>query len=405
MMKACTKVAAWAWSLSSSLAFAAPTQPSPSQAADAMVAFPSGAVLVAFDPAGANQVWMASTLAAPTDTWARRLTEPTLYSQAVPSFEKADVRETRRRGLFVDQRVEWELEIPLWNLGGELWIKPFDNAVQLRLTRDAFSPGNFLWRWAGTEKQSTLTLEGTANARDANWGTRQLAKRNPLAEAAMTVAAAYTMFSGMMALAVPDTATRWPQAAMEPGDNVSYAQRLVQARRLLKVPGPLGIVVRQPNGRLDHVEIALPAGRPASSLIALLADPLRWRALPGWKRISASTPVAAKAPQARPYAQRWMVDATFPFLDFDAQWDVSVAHTVNAVAVEGDAKGALWSWHVIAADPHNSVAVFSSYPRIDRLGYMPRKFIEKEPLLEQGLALALAYVNAASLVTAIGAGP
>jgi hypothetical protein len=42
------------------------------------------------------------------------------------------------------------------------------------------------------------------------------------------------------------------------------------------------------------------------------------------------------------------------------------------------------------------------HPRIDRTGYVPRKFIATEPLLEHGLALGLAYVDAISLLRALG---
>jgi hypothetical protein len=47
------------------------------------------------------------------------------------------------------------------------------------------------------------------------------------------------------------------------------------------------------------------------------------------------------------------------------------------------------------------VAVFSTHPRVDRTGYLPRRLIEAEPLLEHGLSLGLAYVNAISLLHAI----
>jgi hypothetical protein len=42
---------------------------------------------------------------------------------------------------------------------------------------------------------------------------------------------------------------------------------------------------------------------------------------------------------------------------------------------------------------------------VEKLGYVPRKFIAAEPLLEHGLALALAYVNAQSARAAIEAQP
>jgi len=37
--------------------------------------------------------------------------------------------------------------------------------------------------------------------------------------------------------------------------------------------------------------------------------------------------------------------------------------------------------------------VFSLSPRLAAAGWVPRRFIEAEPLLEHGLALALAYVD------------
>ena len=48
-----------------------------------------------------------------------------------------------------------------------------------------------------------------------------------------------------------------------------------------------------------------------------------------------------------------------------------------------------------------SVAVMSLHPRLDSTGYVPRKLIEAEPLLEHGLALGLAYVDAVSLAAAL----
>ena len=44
------------------------------------------------------------------------------------------------------------------------------------------------------------------------------------------------------------------------------------------------------------------------------------------------------------------------------------------------------------------MAVFSLHPRLETSGYIPRKFIEAEPLLEHGLSLGVAYVDAVSLL-------
>ena len=52
------------------------------------------------------------------------------------------------------------------------------------------------------------------------------------------------------------------------------------------------------------------------------------------------------------------------------------------------------------------MAVFSLHPRVETTGYLPRKLIEAEPLLEHGLALGLAYVDALALLAAVQpAGP
>jgi hypothetical protein len=58
-------------------------------------------------------------------------------------------------------------------------------------------------------------------------------------------------------------------------------------------------------------------------------------------------------------------------------------------------------WDVLPAAP--SVAVFSLHPRVETTGYLPRKLIEAEPLLEHGLALGLAYVDALALLAAVQA--
>ena len=47
------------------------------------------------------------------------------------------------------------------------------------------------------------------------------------------------------------------------------------------------------------------------------------------------------------------------------------------------------------------MAVFSLHPRIETTGYLPRKLIEAEPLLEHGLAVGLAYVDAMALLRAL----
>lgn len=50
-----------------------------------------------------------------------------------------------------------------------------------------------------------------------------------------------------------------------------------------------------------------------------------------------------------------------------------------------------------------TAAVLSLYPRLEKAGYVPRKSIASEPLLEHGLSLGLAVVDVVSLVRALDA--
>ena len=97
-----------------------------------------------------------------------------------------------------------------------------------------------------------------------------------------------------------------------------------------------------------------------------------------------------------------------PFVDFDAEWRVTTKPRFRAAGQGGDWRGAVMGWDLLSAVPgatSGPVAVFSTHPRIDNTGYLPRRLIEAEPLLEHGLALGLAYVNAISLLHAIESRP
>jgi hypothetical protein len=135
------------------------------------------------------------------------------------------------------------------------------------------------------------------------------------------------------------------------------------------------------------VEVALLAPLDAAATRRALAEPQRWRALPGWRSV-----------KVLPGA--WDVDTHLPFVDLGARWSVQPGPPFRAVAVGGDRRGALLGWDVLPAG-QGAVAVFSLHPRLEKAGYLPRKFIEAEPLLEQGLSLGLAYVDAVSLVRAL----
>lgn len=380
--------------------------PSPEVAAEVLAALPAGTVFVAFGPAADNTLWMARHVATSREALLSELARPEAYPQAIPSFVRVADVGTHPRGDGVDRKVAWELEVPLWNLAGSLWLKPFGTSVQLRMQEGAFAPGAFTWQHTPSlaPDASLLVLTGTANTAQANWATRRIAGRSPLAEPAMTAAAAYVLLEGMSALFTPrDTALglskaeglpRWPQAPREPPPLHALPAHLAVVGPAFS--GPVGLVVRRPNGRLAHVEVAFDTPLSPEAALAALAEPTRWRALPGWKNIRASTPVGIRDGGREGVRQRWEVDASFPFLDFDALWDVTAGKTLRAQAIAGSGTGAVWAF-VARARAGGARVVFSLHPRLDRLGMVPRKFIDAEPLLEPGLALAVAYVYAMSL--------
>jgi hypothetical protein len=154
------------------------------------------------------------------------------------------------------------------------------------------------------------------------------------------------------------------------------------------------------DGRLDRITIATRVRLPPERIATGLANAESWRSLPGFASIAIAAPGGAETSARR----RWEVDSTLPLVDFDAVWDVTVGPPFRAHSA-GDWKGAALGWDVFpvgrpapAPSTRASTATFTLHPRLDQAGYGPRKFIEAEPLLEHGLALGLAYVDALSLL-------
>jgi hypothetical protein len=158
-------------------------------------------------------------------------------------------------------------------------------------------------------------------------------------------------------------------------------------------PGLAGALVAavhsRADGRLDHVELAVVVKAPVAAVQGALLDPGRWRRLSGWSDLT----VRAPAP-----SPRWEVDSGIPFVDFDAVWAVTPGPPLRLAAVDGDWVGGGMGWDLVPAGANGTAAVYSLHPRLDRSGYMPRRTIDAEPLLEGGLTLGLAYVNALTLL-------
>jgi hypothetical protein len=296
--------------------------------------------------------------------------------------------------------VAWELEVPLWNLEGKLWLVPTKNGVDLRLLEGDLAPGRFELRALADRNDTTLlVVDAYLNMRDVNWATRRLAARSPVAEPAMAVSTAYVLLRALRLLAESDNKPnprRHPQARTfgppSSGDGKALGEL---ALRLCKRPAALASVRSRPDGRLESVQVAVLArsNRRASDL---LGQPSTFQALPGWRNVEAGATKPAEC-AAEP-SRCWRVRSNLPFVDLDATWKVERAFGARAIA--GDVAGAVMGWDVIAgADA--AATVLTMHPRLDKSGYIPRKLIEAEPLLEQGMSLGLALADALSLARAL----
>jgi hypothetical protein len=357
------------------------------------------------DPANVHpvRVLVATKVSAPADKVRAILTNPASYRQAMPSFRRADVVASRdHKGAPSDKQVAWELEVPLWNLTGKLWLHPQGEGVELTLLDGDFAPGLFHLSARRTRpphaNQSILTVEGFANVRDANMVTRQLTQRSPVAEPAMTVAAAYVMLKALAIFAEQGKASR-PTAPMS-----APAVAALQGGRLAKVMATMpssrkvvAAVRSRPDGRLLEVDLGVHAPGPAGKLIARSLDVRRYGNLPGWKKM---VPVAATTCKGQG-TRCWQVESNLPMFSLDGTLAIA-EHPWRARMVEGDCAGAVLGMDVVQArGAAQSILVLSQHPRLDQAGYVPRKLIAAEPLLEQGLALALTMVEAIGLAPAL----
>jgi hypothetical protein len=368
-----------------------------------------GADLVVFEerrPPRPTNLALAARVRAPADRLLAVLADPAAYRRAVPAFVKANViKEDRAAGAPRPAwLLDWELEIPLWNLEGKLWMRPVPDGVRFDFVEGDLVPGSFVLTARPEGAGSTLTIEGSANLRDANFVTRRLAGRHALAEPAMAATAAYVLLRALVLDAERTAGAPLPQrrpgAAMAaPPVAALDGSRLASAvaASALDPRSVVAAVRSRPDGRLDRVEVALVAPHPPAVVVGRLGEPGRWQALPGWgdleeRRLRPGT--------AGPVI--WEVDSGLPFVDFDAEWQVTSLPRWRAFVHDGDWRGPVMGWDVAPGGGKGpAVAVFSLNPRLDNTGYMPRKLIEAEPLLEHGLAVGLGYVDAASLVQAL----
>jgi hypothetical protein len=359
------------------------------------------------DPQAARpvHVLLATRVAARPEQVRQALVLPASYGKAMPAFRRIEVIARHERAPSVtDSQVAWELDVPLWNLQGKLWLRPQADGVDLVLEEGDFAPGLFhltaRGEKTGKSDRCILVVEGYANVAEANVAARQLVRRSPLAEPAMTVAAAYVMLKSLARLA-EDVSSGRPSAALASPESASFAGERTGAAALAfpRARGLLAVVRSRPDGRLAGVEVAVPASARAGQRAKGGLRPELFSALPGWKKIElvSETPDTCQDPGA----SCWAVKTNLPLFSLDGTWKIR-PRPWRARMVAGDREGALMGIDVVSAKkPAGLAVVLSEHPRLDRAGFVARKLVAAEPYLEHGLSLALTLADAASLVPAL----
>jgi hypothetical protein len=364
-------------------------------------------LLVVRDPMGSRpvRVLLATRIAVAPDRARKVLIDPASYRKAMPSFRRVEVKtEHQREPGVTDLDIAWELDVPVSNLKGRLWLMPQDHGVDIELSDGDFAPGFFKITVtkdpAAHAGQSLLTVEGHADLRHTSWVLRQLAQHSTLAEPAMMVAASYVL---LKALAIYIERGRYerPSAAMAPPDiSRLHDGRVWKAAAVVSQPKTALAAVRSlGDGRLASVEVALPVAATVGAATSRRGRPELFRALPGWKKVSLESTRPDECKDVS--ALCWAVETNMPLFKLDGTWKIWL-RPWRARMVAGETKDAVMAVDILPGrSDDTSTLVLSQQPRIGRAGYVARKLIAAEPLLEHGLSLALTLLDAVALVPAL----
>ena len=382
------------------LALGAPARAAPAAPDDALGALvrtldvADGADVVAFDlPAtpGAPHVRAATTTRAPVAAILGVLEDPARYAALIPALVRSE--EIGRHG---DVRVvAWELEIPLFNLSGTLEVRPRPGGVELALVDGDLAPGRVVFEAAPrADGRTTLALDARLDVTRSSFFLRRVMARSAYGEPAALAAAAWVALRATAlraehardAMAFRPTAPPAPSTPGAPDGRALFQAPLARLAR----GGAVALVHTAPSGRLASASVAVLSREPETALAARLGDPRGWSAFPGWRHVQPMPPTATAPPTV-------VVEDGIPFVDFDATWrDAPGTRARWWTAVEGAARGAWFGWDVSPTTEASAEAVLTMFPRLELTGSIPRRFIEAEPLLEHGLALALTFVDAVS---------
>jgi hypothetical protein len=384
--------------------------PTADAALDASAALGGADLLFMSNPAGdwPVRVMLASRVSASADKVQDVVRDPASYAKAMPSFKRVEVvsQQEREPGI-IDTEVAWEMEIPLRNLRGKLWLRPQPGGVDLALSEGDFAPGLLRLRahnGKGDSQQSPclLTVEGSANMRDVNWVTRKIVARSGLAEPAITAAAMFVMTKSLAGLAEGKAAER-PKAGLAAPqlstiDGAPLGKAFASMARNRDV---WASIHSRADGRLASIDVAVAVAAPAEKAQSRSLRPTTFGALPGWKKIALANASSLPDDCKDLSTLCWSVDNNLPVFSLSGTWKIW-PRPWRARMAAGDTRGAVMGIYLQpAASAAESVVVLSQQPRLDQAGFVARKLIGAEPFLEHGLALALTLMDAVALAPAL----
>jgi hypothetical protein len=343
---------------------------------------------------GAPRVLGATRFASVPATLKAVLLDPAHYGALIPALAGAAVVNRGDPTPFVD----WELHVPLFNLSGRLALRDRSDGVTLDLVDGDLAPGRIIFSIVGNPGGgSTLIVDAQLNVKRSSWLLRRIMARSPVGEPAVLAAAAYVALRATALRAEHSTsASAWRPTA-PPGSSRLPDPRPLTADSLasLRARGTIALVAREKTERLAGVAVGI--GLRASSALGLqtLRDPASWHAFPGWRTVRVHP--GPNGPGAE-------VEDSLPLVDLDATWIADPGPAPRWTVAVGATTGAHLGWDLYAvAGVPPTLAALTLYPRLEATGTVARHFIRAEPLLEEGLALALAYTEATGIQAVLDA--
>jgi hypothetical protein len=307
------------------------------------------------------------------------------YRAIIPGLVRVDVR----RSPAGETTVGWELEIPLFNLSGRLTLRERSDGVEIQLTEGDLSPGRIVFAILPRPGGSALVVDAQLDVAHSTWLLRYIMAKSPVGQPAALVASIYVALRAVALRAEHlNDARAWrPGAPMAPPPTWLPDARPLAAAALapLRARGAVGLVARTASQRLGGVAVALPISGPIGAVAARLHDPQSLRAFPGWHEVRT---------QPGPYGPGAVVEDNLPLAEFDATWTAEAGPLPRWTATAGATSGARLGWEMFpGATGNDTIAALLLYPRLETTGRLGRRSIASEPLLEQGMSLALAFAD------------